>query len=74
NDQDSDNLRNITNEEAVILIEEEHKIVQDELENEMDFQLENEFNEYLQNWAEMLEGEGISIFNENDENILKIIL
>ncbi|CAI2164177.1 10824_t:CDS:2 [Funneliformis geosporum] len=72
NDQDSDNFnnsRNITNEEAAILIEEEHEIVQDESDNEMDFQLENEFNEYLQNWAEMLEGE--SIFDENDEDIFK---
>ncbi|CAI2194474.1 4267_t:CDS:2, partial [Funneliformis geosporum] len=61
--------KDITNDEAAILIEEEHDKIHDESDNEAEFQLENEFNEYLQNWAEMLEEERISIFDENfDEN------
>ena len=48
-----------------ILIEKEYDIAHDKSDNKIEFQLENEFNEYLQNWATMLEDERISIFDEN---------
>ncbi len=63
------NSRDVTNDEAVILIEEDHESMQDELNSEIEFQLENEFGEYLQGWAEMLEEKRISNLDEDIDDI-----